>query len=72
TALAGQRERGRWAPRRTFARHRRGLDRLLTALTRHAGGGAPTPTPEAASVLLLDRVSRGRPAVRFGPPGGGR
>ncbi|MEU1420729.1 AAA family ATPase [Kitasatospora sp. NPDC005751] len=68
TALAGQRERGRWAPRRAFARHRRGLDRLLAAFTRHAAGAAGTPTPEAASVLLLDRVSRERAeAVRFGP-----
>ncbi|MFI6849152.1 MULTISPECIES: AAA family ATPase [unclassified Kitasatospora] len=65
TALAGQRERGRWAPSRTFAKHRRGLDRLLAALTRHARGAAPTPTPEAASVLLLDRTSRGRADVSF-------
>ncbi|MEV0533561.1 AAA family ATPase [Kitasatospora sp. NPDC050463] len=70
TALAGQRERGRWAPRRVFARHRRGLGRLLVALTRHARGEGPTPTPEAASVLLLDRVSRERAAaVHFGPAG---
>ncbi|MFJ3792809.1 AAA family ATPase [Kitasatospora sp. NPDC090091] len=69
TALAGQRERGRWAPRRAFARHRRGLDRLIAGLTRHARGGAPSPTPEAASVLLLDHVSRSRAAAaRFGPP----
>ncbi|WP_371483817.1 AAA family ATPase [Kitasatospora sp. NBC_00315] len=31
-ALAGQRARGRWARRRVFDRHRRGLDRLLAAL----------------------------------------
>ncbi|WP_406209515.1 ATP-binding protein [Kitasatospora sp. NBC_01560] len=67
TALAGQRERGRWAPSRAFARHRRGLDHLVAALTRHARGAAPTPVPEAASVLLLDGASRGRPDVSFGP-----
>ncbi|MEV6977267.1 AAA family ATPase [Kitasatospora sp. NPDC093806] len=68
TALAGQRARGRWAPRRAFARHRRGLDRLLGALTEHAGGGAVTPVPEAVSVLLLDGLSRSRAeAARFGP-----
>ncbi|MFJ6138255.1 AAA family ATPase [Kitasatospora sp. NPDC092286] len=68
TALAGQRERGRWASRRAFARHRRGLDRLLAAFTRHARGAAPAPAPEAVSVLLLDRVSRERAvAIRFGP-----
>ncbi|MFG3054032.1 AAA family ATPase [Kitasatospora sp. NPDC048239] len=70
TALAGQRERGRWAPRRVFDRHRRGLDRLLAALTGHTRGAAPSPAPEAASVLLLDRTSRERAAaVRFGPAG---
>lgn len=37
-ALSGQEARGRWAPRRAFARHRRGLDRLLRAM----------PTPDAA------------------------
>ncbi|MBV6699772.1 AAA family ATPase [Kitasatospora aureofaciens] len=68
TALDGQRTRGRHAPPRTFARHRHGLDALLAALTRHVRSGAPTPVPEAASVLLLDAASRSRPeAVRFGP-----
>ncbi|MGW2250629.1 AAA family ATPase [Kitasatospora sp. NPDC001660] len=65
TALDGQRARGRHAPRRTFARHHRGLARLLAALASH---GIADPTPEAASVLLLDAVSRSRAkAVRFGP-----
>ncbi|MCC3773750.1 AAA family ATPase [Streptomyces sp. UNOB3_S3] len=55
-ALAGQEARGRWAPRRVFDRHRRGLDRLLGGLS----GGS---LPEAASVVLLDRVSRERVAA---------
>ncbi|MER7757506.1 AAA family ATPase [Kitasatospora sp. NPDC097643] len=68
TALDGQRARGRHASVRVFARHRRGLERLLAAFTRHARAGAPTPVPEAVSVLLLDAVSRARAAaVRFGP-----
>lgn len=32
-ALSGQAARSRWAPRRAFDRHHRGLDRLLQALT---------------------------------------
>ncbi|WP_380283060.1 AAA family ATPase [Kitasatospora purpeofusca] len=67
-ALAGQRERGRSASRRVFARHGRGLGRLLAALTAHARGHAATPVPEAVSVLLLDGASRSRAAeARFGP-----
>ncbi|MET8543895.1 AAA family ATPase [Kitasatospora sp. NPDC004799] len=67
TALDGQRARGRHASARVFARHRRGLERLLADFTRHVRSGAPMPTPEAASVLLLDAVSRSRAeAVRFG------
>ncbi|MFD8704054.1 AAA family ATPase [Kitasatospora sp. NPDC059648] len=67
TALDGQRARGRHAPARVFARHRRGLGRLSAEFTRHARSGGPVPTPEAASVLLLDTVSRARAeAVRFG------
>ncbi|AZQ70197.1 ATP/GTP-binding protein [Streptomyces luteoverticillatus] len=63
-ALAGQDARGRWAPRRVFDKHRRGLDRLLGELS----GGS---LPEAASVVLLDRVSRERvAAVEFAPGGG--
>ncbi|MEU7133691.1 AAA family ATPase [Streptomyces sp. NPDC046261] len=71
-ALAGQAARGRWASERVFARHRRGLDRLLHALSGQAAPGAadrgmtppppPRPVPdvvaEAASVVLLDRSSR--------------
>ncbi|MET9615542.1 AAA family ATPase [Kitasatospora indigofera] len=37
-ALAGQRERGRWASRRVFARHCRGLERLLRDLPPPAPG----------------------------------
>ncbi|MFE2110884.1 AAA family ATPase [Kitasatospora sp. NPDC059463] len=66
-ALAGQRARGRWASRRAFARHRRGLGRLLAALTAHARHAGATPVPEAVSVLLLDGASRARAAeARFG------
>ncbi|MGW4894543.1 AAA family ATPase [Kitasatospora sp. NPDC004240] len=35
TALAGQHARGRWASGRSFARHRRGLDRLLAEFDGH-------------------------------------
>ncbi|RKT19778.1 AAA domain-containing protein [Streptomyces sp. 1114.5] len=67
TALDGQRARGRHAKARVFARHRRGLERLLAAFTRHVRSGGPLPTPEASSVLLLDAVSRSRArSVEFG------
>ncbi|MFI6764987.1 AAA family ATPase [Streptomyces sp. NPDC050355] len=58
-ALAGQAARGRWAPQSAFARHRRGLDRLLRSLS-GLGGATPgrAPIREAASVVLLDRDSR--------------
>ncbi|MFJ6619744.1 AAA family ATPase [Kitasatospora sp. NPDC091335] len=70
TALDGQRARGRHASTRVFARHRRGLERLLAAFTRHVRSGGPMPTPEASSVLLLDAVSRSRATtVRFGSAG---
>ncbi|MFD0345527.1 AAA family ATPase [Kitasatospora aburaviensis] len=75
TALAGQRERGRWAPRRAFARHRRGLDRLIAGLTRHARGGAPTPTPRRPpSSCSTTSPARGPPPPASGrrPPGGSR
>ncbi|WP_190132249.1 AAA family ATPase [Streptomyces mashuensis] len=68
-ALAGQEARNRRARPRVFARHRRGLDHLLRSLTLHArsGAAAPDPVPEAASVVLLDQVSRERVrAVEFG------
>ncbi|MGK5637331.1 hypothetical protein ACSNOK_03305, partial [Streptomyces sp. URMC 126] len=48
-ALAGQRARGRTVSRAAFARHRRAMERLITAA---AGGRPPTG---AASVVLLDR-----------------
>ncbi|MFE5535753.1 AAA family ATPase [Streptomyces sp. NPDC056492] len=64
-ALAGQRARARWASRRVFARHRRGLARLLETL-RLDGQAA---VREAASVVLLDHVSRERlSSVEFTPP----
>ncbi|MFE2878231.1 ATP/GTP-binding protein [Streptomyces roseus] len=64
-ALAGQRARARWASRRAFARHRQGLARLLESLRRKG----PAAVREAASVVLLDHVSRERlSAVEFTPP----
>lgn len=69
-ALAGQRARGRCAPPRVFARHQRGLDRLLAALPAPDAvcpGAAVRPVPaslaDAASVVLLDQVSRQHVAV---------
>ncbi|MGE7433813.1 MULTISPECIES: ATP-binding protein [Kitasatospora] len=64
-AIAGQRARDRWASRRVFAGHRRGLGRLLHGLSRD---GMRT-VPEAASVVLLDRVSRERMAAVEFPAG---
>ncbi|MEV6564778.1 AAA family ATPase [Streptomyces kronopolitis] len=79
-ALSGQESRGRRAPRRAFARHHRGLDRLLGRLSRAADGGAPTgdgaaarhappPVPpsvaEAASVVLLGAATRGLATWEF-------
>ena len=61
-ALAGQRSRGRRAPRRVFARHDRGLTRLVHALD----AVGPAAIPEATSVTLFDRTSREHlPDVRF-------
>ncbi|MFC6594319.1 AAA family ATPase [Kitasatospora paranensis] len=67
-ALTGQESRQRWASGRVFAGHRRGLGRLLAALAVDGRGAVP----EAASLLLLDRVSRERAAdVGFAGPGAG-
>ncbi|GAA1708622.1 ATP-binding protein [Streptomyces yatensis] len=64
-ALTGQKARGRWAPPCVFARHQRGLDRLLravsgpdTAYPDDAVRPVPEPVAEAASMVLLDRISR--------------
>jgi hypothetical protein len=66
TALSGQRARGRHVPRHVFARHVKGLARLLDDLSSGAGAAA---VPEAASVVLLDRDSRELPvAVEFTAP----
>ncbi|MGX7760374.1 AAA family ATPase [Streptomyces angustmyceticus] len=46
-ALSGQEARGRWAPRRAFVRHRKGLDRLLSALP---GPGTTKPYAPRAAV----------------------
>ncbi|WP_082598357.1 MULTISPECIES: AAA family ATPase [unclassified Kitasatospora] len=63
-ALTGQQARGRWAPRRVFARHQRGLRVLLRELDRLG----PAAVPEADSVLLLDRTSREHlPRLTFEP-----
>ncbi|MEV4742824.1 AAA family ATPase [Streptomyces sp. NPDC049555] len=63
-ALAGQRARGRRASRRVFLRHRQGLERLLGRLPTPGavpeGRAVPSPVAEAASVVLLDGVSRER------------
>ncbi|MFJ8017027.1 AAA family ATPase [Streptomyces sp. NPDC096339] len=63
-ALSGQRARRRLASRRVFARHQRGLARLLRQVDR--GGSAGVPGFD--SVVALDRGQRERvTAVRFGP-----
>jgi len=71
-ALAGQQARGRWAAPRVFARHRRGLDRLLRALSEHTAPGpeagtVPGAVAEATSVVLLDQASRQHVTAEFGP-----
>ncbi|WP_242577898.1 TGBp1 family protein [Streptomyces sp. MST-110588] len=50
-ALSGQDARGRWAPRRAFARHRKGLDRLLRALS--GPDAAPPPAPRAGGTAVI-------------------
>ncbi|MDG4533906.1 AAA family ATPase [Streptomyces sp. AV19] len=62
-ALAGQHARGRSTRPHVFARHRRGLSRLLSALPAPGTatrGRRPVPpmVAEAASVVLLDRTTR--------------
>ena len=67
-ALAGQRARGRRTARRVFARHCRGLARLLEQLPRR-GTADPGPLPAAlaglTSVVLLDTSSREGATARF-------
>ncbi|WP_030592566.1 AAA family ATPase [Streptomyces rimosus] len=48
-ALSGQEARGRWAPRRAFARHRRGLERLLRAWSAPDAAPQATDTADPAS-----------------------
>ncbi|WP_405741934.1 AAA family ATPase [Streptomyces sp. NBC_01525] len=69
TALSGQRARARWVRRRVFARHRRGLDRLLRTLDRPAAGPStalPDALADVTSLVALDARTRERvAAVRF-------
>ncbi|WP_244410044.1 AAA family ATPase [Streptomyces albofaciens] len=64
-ALSGQEARGRWAPRRAFARHRKGLDRLLRALS--APGVTPPSAPRAAGTA--DTASPPAPSLVEQPAG---
>ncbi|MCB5906801.1 ATP-binding protein [Streptomyces pinistramenti] len=68
-ALSGQRARDRWVRRRVFARHCRGLGRLLGTLPRPgapAAAALPAALAGVASVVLLDEASRAKVrAVRF-------
>lgn len=48
-ALSGQESRGRRAPRRAFARHHRGLDRLLRRLSEAAAAGPPATAVRPAA-----------------------
>ncbi|MFI2190903.1 ATP/GTP-binding protein [Streptomyces sioyaensis] len=58
-ALSGQESRGRRAPRRAFARHHRGLDRLLRRLSEAAAAGPPAtavrPAADEASEVPAHR-----------------
>ncbi|MFF9479915.1 AAA family ATPase [Streptomyces sp. NPDC014733] len=68
TALSGQRARARRVRRRVFARHCRGLDRLLRSLDRPADAAAELPDTlaELTSLVVLDAGTRERvAAVRF-------
>ncbi|WP_329456962.1 AAA family ATPase [Streptomyces sp. NBC_01497] len=56
-ALRGQRDRGRRVPRRVFAGHVRGLGDLVAAI----GAYGLRAVPQVASVVLLDRATRGLP-----------
>ncbi|GES28349.1 AAA family ATPase [Streptomyces angustmyceticus] len=68
-ALSGQEARGRWAPRRAFVRHRKGLDRLLGALP---GPGTTQPCAPRAAVDEAEAGSASVQGVRLphqsGPP----
>ncbi|MFF4010804.1 AAA family ATPase [Streptomyces sp. NPDC001717] len=64
-ALSGQRARRRLASRRVFARHQRGLTRLLRQVDR----GGLAGVPGFHSVVALDLGQRERVTeVRFAPP----
>ncbi|MGW1838739.1 AAA family ATPase [Streptomyces sp. NPDC002067] len=67
TALSGQRARARWVRRRVFARHCRGLNRLLRSLDRPAAPAAlPASLSDVTSLVALDARTRERvAAVRF-------
>ncbi|MEU5545670.1 AAA family ATPase [Streptomyces sioyaensis] len=60
-ALSGQESRGRRAPRRAFARHHRGLDRLLRRLSEAAAAGPPPaavrPAADGAPEVTADRTA---------------
>ncbi|MEW1750836.1 AAA family ATPase [Streptomyces angustmyceticus] len=62
-ALSGQEARGRWAPRRAFVRHRRGLDRLLGALP-----GPSTVRPRAPRDAVDEDEAGSAPAPGVGLP----
>ncbi|MGW7578157.1 AAA family ATPase [Streptomyces sp. NPDC054765] len=62
-ALSGQEARGRWASRRAFVRHRRGLDRLLRALS-----GPGTARPRAPQAAADAAGTASVPAARLAKP----
>ncbi|MGW2022091.1 AAA family ATPase [Streptomyces decoyicus] len=71
-ALSGQEARGRWAPQRAFARHRRGLDRLLRALS---GPGEAQPhapwTADEADTSSAHSAGLPVPPARLADPSAG-